>query len=71
MFFFTAGTSVHRSKNRSEGISATTEMLDALLKAPAPQLQSFLGVVNFFGKFLPNLVTVEQPFFVLLRKNTL
>ncbi|XP_049519647.1 uncharacterized protein K02A2.6-like [Dermacentor silvarum] len=57
----------------AQGISATTEKVDALLKAPAPtdrqQLQSFLGVVNFYGKFLPNLATVAQPFFRLLRKN--
>ncbi|XP_077548123.1 uncharacterized protein LOC144160897 [Haemaphysalis longicornis] len=57
----------------AEGISATAEKVDALLKAPAPkdkqQLRSFLGVVSFYGKFLPNLATVAQPFFGLLRKN--
>ncbi|XP_049520472.1 uncharacterized protein K02A2.6-like [Dermacentor silvarum] len=56
----------------TQGISATTEKVDALLKAPAPkdrkQLQSFLRVVNFYGKFLPNLATVAQPFF---RRNEL
>lgn len=57
----------------AQAISATTEDLDALLKAPVPkdmqQLQSFLGVVNFYGKFLPNVATIAQPFFMLLRKN--
>ncbi|XP_077498766.1 uncharacterized protein LOC144109867 [Amblyomma americanum] len=50
----------------AKGISATTEKVDALLKAPHPedrqQLQSFLGV-NFYSKFLPNrrnVLTVHQ-----------
>ncbi|KAL3209150.1 hypothetical protein MRX96_009339 [Rhipicephalus microplus] len=57
----------------TQGISATTEKLGAHLKAPAPkdrqQLQLFVGVGNFYGKFLPNLAMVAQPCFMLLRKN--
>ena len=45
----------------------------AVIVAPAPQnleqLRSFLGLVNSYGKFLPNLATTLSPLYRLLQKN--
>ena len=53
-----------------EGIKPLQNKLDAILKAPRPtdvtELKSFLGLVNFYGKFLPNLSTVLNPLYALL-----
>ena len=42
------------------------------MEAPQPvnitQLKSFLGMLNYYGKFLPNLSTHLAPFYQLLRK---
>ena len=32
-------------------------------------LRSFLGLVNYYGKFLPNLASVASPLYNLLQKN--
>lgn len=49
------------------------EKLVALLNAPQPkninELQSFLGLVNYYSKFIPNLSAELYPFYGLLRKN--
>lgn len=43
----------------AEGIHATPEKIAAIVKAPLPkkvqQLRSFLGLLNYYRKFLPNL----------------
>ena len=45
----------------ADGLHATTEKLEAVVKAPEPanvqELRSFLGLLNYYGKFLPNLST--------------
>ena len=45
----------------------------AIKDAPAPtnvtELKSFLGMVNFYGKFLPNLSSTLEPLHELLRKD--
>lgn len=56
------------------GVSTTPEKIEALTKAPAPtskqQLQSFLGVVNYYGKFVPRLSTLAaSPLYKLLRRD--
>ena len=57
----------------SKGIQPTQEKVRAIRDAPAPtnihQLKSFLGLINFYTKFLPNLSTVLAPLYVLLQKN--
>ena len=44
---------------------AKGEKVDAVKNMPAPtnvsSLRSFLGSVQFYGKFLPNLSTVSEP----------
>lgn len=60
-------------KITAAGISASPEKIEAVINAAAPtnkqQLQSFLGVVNYYGKFVPNLSTMAVPFYQLLRKD--
>ena len=47
---------------------------DAVAKMPPPTnvstLRSFLGSVQFYGKFIPNLSTLTEPLTHLTRKDT-
>ncbi|KAL4008501.1 hypothetical protein ACER0C_002353 [Sarotherodon galilaeus] len=55
------------------GFHKTKDKVEAVLKAPEPknvsQLCSFLGLVNYYHKFLPNLSTVLHPLNSLLQQN--
>ena len=55
-----------------QGIQPTQDKVRAVQDAPPPsnvhQLKSFLGLLNFYAKFLPNLSTVLAPLYVLLQK---
>ena len=57
----------------AEGIHATADKLQAIVQAPAPknvqELRSFLGLINYFGKFIPNAATILHPLNSLLRKD--
>ena len=57
----------------AEGLHTTTGKVKATLDAPKPddvkQLRSFLGLVNYYGRFLPNLATVAHPLNQLLCKD--
>lgn len=48
------------------------ESCDAVLRTPAPenltQLRSFLGLVNYYNRFLPNLASELKPMHELLEK---
>ena len=35
----------------------------------AAELRLFLGLVNYYGMFLPNLATIAAPMYNLLKKN--
>ena len=54
----------------AEGIHPIPEKVRAVLEAPPPtdisQLRSFLGMINYYGKFLPNLATLLRPLYDLL-----
>ena len=56
-----------------EGLRTAESKVDAIVRAPAPRnvtkLRSFLGLVNYYGKFLPNLATILSPLYALLQKN--
>jgi len=56
------------------GIGATQVKVDAVVNAPEPrnasEVRSFLGLVNFCARFIPNLSTISAPLNDLLRKNT-
>ena len=57
-----------------EGFKAVAAKVDAVKNARAPtnvsELKSFLGMINFYGKYLKNLSVVLAPLHVLLRKGT-
>ena len=57
-----------------KGLQPTTQKLRAIAEAPAPhnvsQLKSFLGMINYYSKFLPNLSTQLAPLYSLLQKKT-
>ncbi len=56
----------------SEGLHATTDKIEAVTNAPSPsnvtELKSYLGLINYYRSFLPNLATVLHPLHTLLRK---
>eukprot|EP00118_Oscarella_pearsei_P023941 m.294194 g.294194 ORF g.294194 m.294194 type:complete len:713 (+) comp40742_c0_seq74:392-2530(+) len=56
------------------GLHTTEKKQAAIEKAPRPvnvkQLRSFLGLVNYYGKFIPDLSTTEKPLNELLKKDT-
>ena len=61
-------------KINREGLQPSDSKVAAIVEAPPPknvsELKSFLGMVNYYGKFLPNLSTTLAPLYQLLRKET-
>ena len=57
----------------TQGIHAFGDTLKAVQDAPAPtnvtELRSYLGMVNHYGRFLPDLATVLAPMHQLLKKD--
>lgn len=55
------------------GIHPMKEKTDAIQKAAVPknvtELRSFLALLNYYGKFIPNLSTLIQPMTALLHKD--
>ena len=55
-----------------DGLHPTDDKIKAIQVAPAPrnvaELRSYLGLLNYFGKFLPNLATTLSPLYKLLQK---
>lgn len=58
----------------AQGLSPLEEKVRAIKEAPNPknvaELRSFLGLVNYYGKFLPDLSTVLAPLYQLLHKDS-
>ena len=56
------------------GLHPVPDMVEAIQKAREPdnvfELQAFLGLLNYYGRFLPNLSTVLAPLNKLLCKET-
>ena len=56
----------------AQGLKPTDDKIQAIREAPTPtnvsQLKSFLGLVNYYGKFLPNLSSVLAPLYSLLQQ---
>ena len=56
----------------AEGLRPTDDKIRAVTEAPAPrnvsQLRSFLGLVNYYAKFLPQLSSTLAPLYRLLQK---
>ena len=55
-----------------DGLHKTQEKINAVLNAPRPenvqQVRSFLGLMNYYHKFLPNLATTLNPLNQLLEQ---
>ena len=53
-----------------EGLRPMSDKIEAVQKAPSPQnvseLKSYLGLLSYYGKFLPQLATKLAPLYVLL-----
>jgi len=54
------------------GIRPLPQNADAVMQAVSPtnvtELKSYLGLLNYYGKFLPNLATTLHPLHDLLQK---
>lgn len=55
------------------GLSKNKERIESVLKAPIPQdvseLRAFLGMVNYYSKFIENFANKMVPLYHLLQKN--
>ena len=55
-----------------QGILPSPSKVEAIANAPMPQniseLRAFLGMLTYFGNFLPQLSTTVEPLHLLLRK---
>jgi hypothetical protein len=58
----------------ADGLRPKNEKVRAITEKPAPknmtQLQAFLGLINYYGKFIKNLSTLLAPLYKLLEKRT-
>ena len=59
----------------AESKHAMSDKYDAIQNAPTPknmqELRSFLGLLNYYRKFLPNIASILHPLNELLRANKL
>ena len=57
------------------GLRMNTEKVKAIIEAPLPtnvtELQSFLGGINYYSKFIPNMASITSPLYELLWKEVL
>lgn len=57
----------------AQGLHMTQDKVKAIVEAKPPtnitELQAYLGLVNYYAKFLPDLSTVLSPLYELLRKS--
>ena len=57
----------------AKGLHTTPQKVEAIQQAQYPknvqQLRSFLDLVHYYGKFIPNLATVTEPLNQLLHKD--
>ncbi len=56
----------------AEGIHPASSKVEAVIQAQPPkdtkQLRSFLGLVNYYGRFIPDLAIKAHPLYELLHK---
>lgn len=56
-----------------EGVRPVLDKLESIKKAPVPtnvkELKSYLGLLNYYGRFLPNLSPKLTPFYHLLKND--
>jgi hypothetical protein len=58
----------------AEGLHTTSSKLEAIVRAPRPtniqELRAFLGLLNYYGRFIRDRATITQPLNNPLRKDT-
>lgn len=58
----------------AQGLHPLKDKVQALTEAPCPtnvtELKAYLGLLNYYNKFLPNLSSILAPLHMLLRKDT-
>ena len=74
MCFFNKEISYLGFKIIDKGLFKSDEKkIRAIKESPAPtnvsEVRSFLGLVTFYSKFVPNLATMAAPIYQLTRKN--
>ena len=56
-----------------QGLWESRDKVEAVLKTPAPHdvtsLRAYLGVLNYYHRFLPDIAAVTKPMNILLEKN--
>ena len=69
--FFKSFVEYLRHKISQSGIQALQSQVDAIANAPTPtniqEVCSFLGLLNYYGKFVHNLSTMVQPLHALFQ----
>lgn len=57
----------------ARGISPSSSKLQAVKDSPVPQnaseVRSFLGMIHYCGRFIPNLATISAPFRLLTHED--
>ena len=57
-----------------QGLHPTPSKTKVIMDAPSPksvtELKSFLGLLNYYCKFLPNLSSTLHPLYCLLQKSS-
>ncbi|MCG8525033.1 MAG: hypothetical protein MI748_01545, partial [Opitutales bacterium] len=57
-----------------EGVKTDARKVKAILEMRSPgnvsELRTFLGLINYYRRFIPNLTTLAGPLYKLLKKNT-
>ncbi|XP_022816983.1 uncharacterized protein K02A2.6-like [Spodoptera litura] len=57
-----------------DGLHKSPQKIKAMIEAPVPsninQLQSFLGLVNYYRNFVPNASSILSPMYELLKKSS-
>ena len=58
----------------SDGVKPDTSKVAAILEMPTPknkqEVQRFMGMIQYLGKFIPNLAEKSKPLRDLMRKDT-
>lgn len=71
--FFQSEISHLGHKINSYGVQKDAKRVAAINSVPQPknctELKAFIGMINYYGKFVPNLSTILSPLYALLKKN--
>ena len=73
MFIYGTISYIPRTQNRRRGVHPIQDKVRAIQEAPAPknvnELKAYLGLLNYYYKFLTKLSSEIAPLYALLRKD--